>query len=160
MNITGLDRKVKLIANNENLDNKVKRRCPATMLAISRTAKVNGRIIFLMVSIKTMKDINATGVPDGVMCAKKDLKLFEIAKKTLSIQITIVKVKFRDMWEVTEITWGNNEKKLHTITNVKIITGILEIIKFFIFFIEFVMSFLSSDENWDSNSNVINEKIE
>ena len=45
--------------------NKVNRRCPAIILAERRTAKVPGRIIFLMVSIITMKGIKTEGVPWG-----------------------------------------------------------------------------------------------
>ena len=45
--------------------NKVKRRCPAIILAASRTARVPGRIIFLTVSIRTINGIRAPGVPNG-----------------------------------------------------------------------------------------------
>ena len=40
-------------------------KCPATMLAASRTDKVMGRIMFLTSSIKTINGINALGVPEG-----------------------------------------------------------------------------------------------
>ena len=49
--------------------NRVKRRCPAIILAASRTAKVPGRIIFLIVSIQTMKGIKIAGVPWGTRWA-------------------------------------------------------------------------------------------
>jgi hypothetical protein len=42
---------------------KVNNKCPAIILAESRTAKVPGRIIFLIVSIITMKGIRTAGVP-------------------------------------------------------------------------------------------------
>lgn len=45
--------------------NRVINRCPAIILAINRTARVPGRIIFLIVSIITIKDIRAIGVPWG-----------------------------------------------------------------------------------------------
>jgi hypothetical protein len=48
---------------------KVINKCPAIILAANRTAKVPGRIIFLMVSIKTMKGINTKGVPWGTKWA-------------------------------------------------------------------------------------------
>lgn len=51
------------------LPNSVISRCPATILAIKRTDRVIGRIRFLMVSIKTIKGINAPGVPEGTICA-------------------------------------------------------------------------------------------
>jgi len=44
-------------------------RCPATILAIKRTARVNGRITFLMDSIKTMNGIRAAGVLWGTKWA-------------------------------------------------------------------------------------------
>ncbi len=45
-----------------------RRRCPATILAASRTAKAPGRIKFLTVSIITIKAIKAPGVPGGTRC--------------------------------------------------------------------------------------------
>jgi hypothetical protein len=40
-------------------------KCPATILAISRTASVPGRIIFLIVSINTINGIRGPGVLCG-----------------------------------------------------------------------------------------------
>jgi hypothetical protein len=40
-------------------------RCPAIMLAVSRTHRVMGRIRILVISIRTMKFIKAVGVPCG-----------------------------------------------------------------------------------------------
>ena len=42
---------------------KVNRRCPAIMFAVNRTARVPGRIRFLIVSMITMNGINMVGVP-------------------------------------------------------------------------------------------------
>lgn len=47
----------------------VRRRCPAIILAASRTAKVPGRITFLTVSMRTIKGMRAPGVPRGTRCA-------------------------------------------------------------------------------------------
>jgi len=47
---------------------RVNKRCPAIMLAVNRTAKVTGRIIFLIVSIQTIKGIKILGVPCGTKC--------------------------------------------------------------------------------------------
>jgi hypothetical protein len=47
--------------------NSVIRRWPAIILAVSRTAKVNGRMIFLIDSIKTINGIKA----GGVLCGTK-----------------------------------------------------------------------------------------
>lgn len=49
--------------------NKVRSKCPAIMLAVRRTAKVPGRIIFLIVSIQTIKGSNALGAPWGTKWA-------------------------------------------------------------------------------------------
>jgi len=43
------------------------------MFAVNRTDSVNGRIIALTTSIKTIKGINALGVPSGTKCAKNEL---------------------------------------------------------------------------------------
>jgi len=42
---------------------RVRSKCPAIMLAVSRIARVPGRIIFLIVSIHTIKGISTGGVP-------------------------------------------------------------------------------------------------
>lgn len=47
---------------------KVNKRCPAIILAESRIAKVPGRIIFLIVSMQTIKGIKIVGVPCGTKC--------------------------------------------------------------------------------------------
>lgn len=49
--------------------NNVRRRWPAIMFAARRIAKVPGRITLLTVSIHTIKDIKATGVPWGTKWA-------------------------------------------------------------------------------------------
>ena len=46
-------------------------KCPATILAASRTLKVKGRIRFLTISIKTIKGTRGRGVPRGTKCAKE-----------------------------------------------------------------------------------------
>ena len=51
------------------LPRRVSRRCPAIIFAASRTAKVPGRITFLMVSIKTIRGIKGPGVPAGTRWA-------------------------------------------------------------------------------------------
>lgn len=45
------------------LPKSVSKRWPAIILADNRTASVPGRIIFLIVSINTIKGINTGGVP-------------------------------------------------------------------------------------------------
>ena len=51
------------------LPSKVNKRCPAIILAASRTASVIGRIILLIVSINTINGISGPGVPWGTKCA-------------------------------------------------------------------------------------------
>lgn len=51
------------------LPSRVINRCPATILAISRTARVRGRMIFLIDSISTINGISAEGVLWGTRCA-------------------------------------------------------------------------------------------
>jgi hypothetical protein len=47
--------------------NKLINKCPATIFAISRIAKVIGRIKFLIVSIITINDESIIGVPLGII---------------------------------------------------------------------------------------------
>ena len=49
--------------------NKDSIKCPAIMLAVNRTDKVMGRIMFLVSSIITITGSRAVGVPVGTMCA-------------------------------------------------------------------------------------------
>lgn len=51
------------------LPRSVRRRCPAIIFAASRTARVPGRITFLIVSISTIRGIRGPGVPAGTKCA-------------------------------------------------------------------------------------------
>ena len=51
----------------EKLDSNEIKRCPATMFADNRTDKVIGRIMFLTISMITIKFISGVGVPIGVM---------------------------------------------------------------------------------------------
>ena len=46
---------------------KVNSKCPAVMLAVRRTANVQGRIRLLIVSIITINGINMVGVPWGTV---------------------------------------------------------------------------------------------
>lgn len=54
--------------------NKDNNKWPAIIFAVKRIAKVKGRIISLMVSIITIKDINKKGVPWGVKWANRVFK--------------------------------------------------------------------------------------
>jgi len=60
---------VRMFGNTLSLErafpSKVISRCPAIKLAVSRTHRVIGRMIFLVNSIMTINDISTTGVPCG-----------------------------------------------------------------------------------------------
>jgi len=53
-------------AASEILLSRLNRRCPATMLAASRTERVMGRIASLIDSMNTIKKERLIGVPNGV----------------------------------------------------------------------------------------------
>lgn len=63
-------KKFKIIRDAEGpvFPRRVKRRCPAIILADRRIAKVPGRIIFLIISIHTINGIRMAGVPWGIKC--------------------------------------------------------------------------------------------
>lgn len=52
----------------ETFINKLINRCPATILALKRTAKVRGRMIILIVSTITINGLKILGVPWGIRC--------------------------------------------------------------------------------------------
>lgn len=58
------------------LPKSVKSKCPAIMLAVSRIARVIGRITILIDSIITINGIRIGGVPIGVKWAIVSLKKF------------------------------------------------------------------------------------
>ena len=55
--------RIRLSAAAVWLPRSVSSKCPAIILADRRTARVPGRIVLLIVSITTMNDISAEGVP-------------------------------------------------------------------------------------------------
>lgn len=87
-------------------------KCPAIIFAANRTAKVPGRITFLIVSIQTMKGINAGGVPWGTKCANIWIVLLIHPKIIKLIQRGKANVNVIDKCLVLVNTYGNNPKKL------------------------------------------------
>ena len=73
-----ITKKIKKIEDSEFpvFPSKVKSKCPAIILAESRTANVPGRITFLIVSINTIKGIKTGGVPWGTKWANICFVLF------------------------------------------------------------------------------------
>lgn len=61
--------KINILALGPVFPSKVISKWPAIILAANRTAKVPGRIIFLIVSIITIKGIRTGGVPCGTKWA-------------------------------------------------------------------------------------------
>jgi hypothetical protein len=101
-----IDRELPVFPNNVNS------KCPAIILADSRTARVPGRIIFLIVSIKTIKGIKTGGVPCGTKWANicfvllihpKNIKLNQRGRANDSVRV---------MWLVLVKMYGNRPKKL------------------------------------------------
>lgn len=57
------------------LPKSVRRRCPAIILAASRTDRVIGRMRFLIISITTINGIRTGGVPVGTKWARNSVRL-------------------------------------------------------------------------------------
>ena len=70
------------VLGEANLAKRVKRRCPAIILAASRTESVRGRMMFLTSSIKTMKGMRGAGVPVGTKCASMEV-VTEVQAKSI-----------------------------------------------------------------------------
>lgn len=62
-------------------------KCPAIIFAVSRTARVPGRIMFLIVSINTINGIKTAGVPLGIKWENIFWVLFNQPKNIKVIQI-------------------------------------------------------------------------
>lgn len=90
---------IKIIINGDILgpfeDRRVMRRCPAIIFAVRRTARVPGRIIFLIVSISTIKGIRIEGVPLGIKWINIFWVLFSHPKNIRENQMGREKVKLK-----------------------------------------------------------------
>lgn len=71
-------RRIWMMTNTERIEkeaegpwfpSRTRRRWPAIIFAVRRTARVPGRMIFLIVSIRTIKGIKIAGVPLGTIWA-------------------------------------------------------------------------------------------
>lgn len=91
---------------------RVRSKCPAIILAESRTAKVPGRIIFLIVSIKTINGINTGGVPWGTKCANICFVLLIHPKNMKLNHRGRAKDNVRVIWLVLVKIYGNKPRKL------------------------------------------------
>lgn len=76
-----------------NLLNKVNNKCPAIIFAVKRIERVKGRIIFLNVSINTIKNININGVPLGTKWVNINSVFFNHPNNINLNQIDTPKIK-------------------------------------------------------------------
>lgn len=68
--------RIKLLTSTDLFPSNLINKCPAIIFAVSRTANLPGRIIFLIVSIKTIKGINRFGVPFGTKWANIEFEFW------------------------------------------------------------------------------------
>lgn len=94
------------------LPNKVNNKWPAIMFAESRIAKVPGRIIFLIVSIITIKGIRMEGVPWGIKWINICWVLFNHPYNIKLNHKGKAKDKVNVICLVLVKIYGNNPKKL------------------------------------------------
>lgn len=87
-------------------------RWPAIILAAKRTAKVNGRIKCLIVSIKTIKGAKYRGLPSGTRWAELCLKFLNHPIKKKESQSERPNPKVTTGWAVKVNTKGNKPIKL------------------------------------------------
>lgn len=94
------------------LPNKVISKCPAIIFAVNRTAKVPGRIMFLIVSMHTIKGISTPGVPWGTkwqnICWVLLIQPYNINLIHNGRLSDNVKVKWLELVKI----YGNSPKKL------------------------------------------------
>lgn len=88
------------------------RRCPAVMLAVSRTANAMGWINKLIVSIIISIGINGKGVPWGKKWASEALVLYRNPVITAPAHKGIAMPRFIESWVVGVKEWGNNPNRL------------------------------------------------
>lgn len=92
--------------------NNVKSKWPAIILAVNRTARVPGRIIFLIVSIHTINGIKIAGVPCGTKWANICCVLLIQPYSIKHNHKGKAKVKVNVKWLVLVKIYGNKPIKL------------------------------------------------
>jgi len=98
---------------------RVNNKCPAIMLAPSRTDRVPGRIILLTVSMITIIGIRIPGVPVGTRWASNELYWYTIDTHILPIQIGSASVIVIDKWLVPVKIYGNKPIKFENKIKIK-----------------------------------------
>jgi hypothetical protein len=92
--------------------NNVINKCPAIIFAVSRTAKVAGRIIFLTISINTINGIRGLGVLWGTIWVNIWVEKFIHPYNMKAVHKGRAKVKFIVKWLDEVKMYGNRPKKL------------------------------------------------
>lgn len=91
---------------------RVSNKWPAIMFAVNRTARVPGRIRFLIVSMTTMNGISIVGVPCGTKCSNMWF-VFLIHPNNINLTHNgSASVSVRVRWLVLVNTYGNSPRKL------------------------------------------------
>lgn len=109
---------IKRIGNNKEFNfgpifpSKVRSKCPAIILAVSRIVNVRGRIIFLIDSIQIINGINIIGVPWGTRWINIFFVLLIHPNNINLSQIGKAIVKFKTKCLVPVKIYGNNLIKL------------------------------------------------
>jgi hypothetical protein len=105
----------RMFCSNPSLErafpNKVISRWPAIKLAVNRTHKVIGRIMFLVSSIITMNDMSTAGVPWGSRWESMWLVFFIHPNSIIPNQNVSDRGRVTVRWEVTENTCGYKARK-------------------------------------------------
>jgi len=102
---------------------KVSNRCPAIKFAVRRTHNVIGRIRFLIISIITIKDTKAVGVPCGTRCVNMWFVFLVQPNIRIVAHIANDMGSVIVMWDVKEKMFGNKAIKfiIRIVVNMTII---------------------------------------
>lgn len=103
------------------------------MFAINRILKVKGRIVFLIISIKTIKLINANGVPLGTRCANILLVKLIHPYSIKPTHIGTAIIMLTEICLVPVNKFGIKPIKLHVIKIKKSVINKFLLLSFFVF---------------------------
>lgn len=127
---------------------KVINKWPAIILALNRIANVQGRIIFLIVSINTINGINILGVPWGTKWINILLKFLIQPNNIKEIHIIIENVNEKIKWLEEVKIYEYNPIKLF---NIIIINKEINKIKLILLIFNFIKILNSFDININKN---------
>jgi len=86
-------------------------KCPAIRLAVNRTQRVTGRMMFLVISMITMKFINPVGVPWGSRWDSMCLGVFNQPYIIMASHTERARGRLTDRWAVLENRCGYRAMK-------------------------------------------------